>query len=272
MIAKEWRDARWKFFIAAFVVALLVPLLTPYEDVVEGVDDVPARHLPVGVGNPEEYAMQEFTGFYTVGGIAILLPLAGSLGVGLISGEVGNGTIFLFLSKPVSRLRLLLTKYSVCASILVAAAILGNVLLVVAGVVRGYPLGQLSPLGMTLSPLLLWLGTLFGLGTALLVSVIFRSVISSAVVTALVLYLVLVALPAYSLEHYYLWTEGPPNGVYQRPSMVENLIQGVGLARYWTSEGLYMGESFPAVNFLVCLIGAALPLFAALWLFRLRAY
>jgi hypothetical protein len=27
MIAKEWRDARWKFFIAAFAVALLVPLL-----------------------------------------------------------------------------------------------------------------------------------------------------------------------------------------------------------------------------------------------------
>jgi ABC-type transport system involved in multi-copper enzyme maturation permease subunit len=268
MIAKEWRDARWKFFIAAFVVALLVPLLPPYEDFVEGLGDIPAKHLPGGT--PQEYVMQEIMVFYMGGGFAILLPLAALLGAGLISGEVSNGTIWLLLSKPVSRIRLLLTKYAVSAGILLVAAILGNVLLIIAGAVRGYPLGQLSLPGMALSSLLLWLGMLFVLGIALLVSVIFRSAISSIIATALALYLILVALPAYSLELYYLLSGGP--SLNQGSSVAERLIQGIGIAQYWFTENMFVGDSFAAVNFLVCMIAAAIPLLAALLLFNRKAY
>ncbi len=44
------------------------------------------------------------------------------------------------------------------------------------------------------------------------------------------------------------------------------------LPYFWSSESLYLGEGLAATNFLICLITAIVPLLAALWLFRRKAY
>ncbi len=129
MIAKEWRDARWKLIaIALLAVATLIyaNLPTPYEEIVKvarynskvnPVDAVP-NVISNGAGaakpglsaktielptNPAEISVDELWSVYSFGGGAAMALLAGLLGVGLISGEAGRNTIFLLLSKPVSR-------------------------------------------------------------------------------------------------------------------------------------------------------------------------
>ncbi|MDQ4129066.1 MAG: hypothetical protein M3151_14155 [Actinomycetota bacterium] len=43
MIAKEWRDARWKFLIATVLVLLLSTYLTPYAEIVEVAEQINGR-------------------------------------------------------------------------------------------------------------------------------------------------------------------------------------------------------------------------------------
>jgi ABC-type transport system involved in multi-copper enzyme maturation permease subunit len=104
LIAKEWRDARWRFLVAAVPVVLLVFLIAPYEDVVRMVKGMPDE-------DPVTIALRDISDLYYFGGLFVLLPLAALLGVASISGEVSNGAIFLLLSRPVSRTRLLLSKW-----------------------------------------------------------------------------------------------------------------------------------------------------------------
>jgi hypothetical protein len=65
-------------------------------------------------------------------------------------------------------------------------------LLVVVAATRGYPLSHLSIVGVVLSAVLLWLGSLSVLGVAIFMSVVFRSVIGSVLATALAVYLMFV--------------------------------------------------------------------------------
>lgn len=122
MIAKEWRDARWKFLIATVPVVLLVLLLSPYGEFVEEARRIPGE-------DPVENALRDLNDLYYLGGFFVLLPLAAFLGVASISGEVSSGTVLLLLSRPMSRTRLLLTKYAVCAGTLLVAAVLGKSLI-----------------------------------------------------------------------------------------------------------------------------------------------
>ncbi len=282
MVAKEWRDARWKLAAAMVLTLLLVPSLAPYEEIVRLAQNV-VTELPDGTQIPEsqrlstdpaEYAVQDMASLYGVGGVAILLPLAALLGVGLVSSEVGSGTILLLLSKPNGRTRALLTKYAVCAVTLLVAAIFGASLLTAGAAARGYPFEQFSLAGVMLSVLLLWLGALFVLGIALLASVVFRNLVSSVAATALVLYGVLSAAPQFLLSIFYAYqiryTDARPG--MERPGTVETFIQNSGLVRYWTSEEMFMGEGFAATSFLICLIAAGVPLLVALLLFHRKAY
>lgn len=224
--------------------------------------------------NPAEYAVQDMASLYTVGGVAILLPLAALLGVGLVSGEVGNGTILLLLSKPVGRTRAVLTKYAVCAGTVLTAAIFGTLLLTVGAVARGYPLGQFSPVGAALSTMLMWLGMLFVLGIALLASVVFRNLVVSVATTVLALYAILDIFPQVSLSLFYeyqvRYTDVRPG--MERPGAAETAIQNLDLARYWTSERMFAGEAFATTNFIVCLVAAVIPLLLSLWVFNRKAY
>ncbi len=282
MSIKEWRDARWKLAVAMVFALLLIPSLAPYEEIVRMAQNV-TTELPDGTQipeserlstNPAKYAVQDLASLYTVGGVAILIPLSALLGVGLVSGEVGNGTILLLLSKPVGRTRALLTKYTVCAGTLLIAAIFGNLLLIVGGAARGYPFEQFSFSGVALSVLLLWLGMLFVLGVALLASVIFRNVVVSVATTILALYVILSVFPQFLLARFYdyqaRYTDVRPG--MERPGATETAIQNLDLARYWTDERMFTGEGVATTSFVVCLIAAVIPLLLALWLFERRAY
>ncbi len=282
MIAKEWWDARWKLAIAVVLTLLLIPSLAPYEEIVRMAQNV-TTELPDGTQipeserfstNPAEYAVQDMASLYTVGGVAILLPLAALLGVGLVSGEVGSGTILLLLSKPVGRTRALLTKYVVCAGTLLAAAIFGTLLLMVGAVARGYPLEQFSFVGAALSTMLMWLGMLFVLGVALLASVVFRNLVVSVATTVLALYVALSVFPQVLLSLFYGYQAGYSDvrpGM-ERPGAAETAIQNLDLARYWTDERMFAGETFAATSFIVCLVGAVVPLLLSLWVFNRKAY
>ncbi len=119
MIAKEWHDARWKVLVASVPVVLLVFLLSPYQEFVEEAKRIPG-------GDPVENALRDLSDLYYLGGLVVLMPLAGFLGVASVSGEANNGTLLQLLSRPVSRTRLLLARYSVAAGTLLAVAVLGK--------------------------------------------------------------------------------------------------------------------------------------------------
>ncbi|CAA9445666.1 MAG: Efflux ABC transporter, permease protein [uncultured Rubrobacteraceae bacterium] len=258
MVAKEWRDARWKLLVAAVPVALAAFfLVSPYEDVARMVQGIPGE-------DPVRIALRDINDLYYFGGLFVLLPLAALLGVTSISGEVGNSAIFLLLSRPVSRTRLLLTKYAVGAGVLLAAAVLGKVLLLTVAAARRYPLGQMRVTEAVLSVLVLWLGVLFVLGTALFVSIIFHNITVSIVACALTLLLVF-ALPVVVAGVF-------PMGYAAELSLRLELYTYWMPAYYYYSNGSYGVGGFTGTNFLVCLVSAIIPLLTALWLFRRKAY
>lgn len=258
MFAKEWRDARWKFFVATVPVVLVVFfVVTPYEDVVRMVESIPGE-------NPVYVALRDISDLYYLGGLFVLLPLAALLGVTSISGEVDNAAIFLLLSRPASRTRLLLTKYAVGAGVLLVAAVLGKVLLLAVAAARGYPIGQMRSAEALLSVLVLWSGVLFVLGTALLVSVVFRSVAVSIVACALTLFLVF-ALPIVVAGSY-------PASFLNEWALRLELYTYWMPAYYYYPDEFYSIAGFAPTNFLVCLVAAVVPLLSALWLFNRRAY
>lgn len=267
MISKEWRNARWRLIVAAIPVVLVVFMLSPYAEFVEVAKRIPS-------GDPVDYALRDLSDLYYLGGFFVLLPLAAFLGVDVISGEASNGTILQSLSRPVSRTRLLLTKYAVGALTLLIAASAGKASLIGMAAIRGYPLGQLNIPKTLLSVLVLWMGVLFVLGTAFLVSVLFRSVLASFAACASALLLAL-ALPFYLME-LVARAQGYPMSLFG-VNLPSDLAVNVSLITYWMPS-LYSYRSgfeiagFPVTNLLIVVITAALPLLGALWLFNRKAY
>src|SRR5262249_52887920 len=120
------------------------------------------------------YNMYVWGQWFSKNGTQVVAVLAAVLGCGLIGAEANKGTIFFLLSKPVSRVRVLLVKYAVNAGLLLAMVLAGSAGLVVAAAIVGRP----QPLGgVLISTVLLWLGTLFVLGLAMLFSVLFKDVL-----------------------------------------------------------------------------------------------
>lgn len=316
MISKEWRDARWKLLIALAAILFIVFILPrSYEKIqadtrqeierlqrdIESPDaglftpDMPPEMRAQESGYVDDtresmrdqiedmrtpgYLAQvtkwEIQGIHT-GANIVLVPLAGLLGVALVSGEVGRGTIFLLLSKPVSRRRTVLTKYSVCAAVLFAAALVGAIGAIISGYAHGYPAGSFSSVEIIASAGLFWLGSLFVLGVALLASVLFGDVIKSVIAAVAVLYVIhsapdfvrsFVAWLTYTNEDYEQGVE-LTNGWYES-------FERFRLINYWFAEDIRTGEfllSLAAQNSLVCLVVAAVPLLVALWWFRRKAY
>lgn len=261
MIAKEWRDARWKFLVAAVPVVLLVFLLSPYEEFVR-------EAMRYDNENPVENALRDLSDLYYLGGFFVLMPLAALLGVASFSSEVSNGTILLVLSRSVSRIRVLLIKYAIGAITLLVAAVLGKMLLVAVAATRGYPVGQLRVLEAVLSVFVLWLGVLSVLGIAVLTSLIFRSVTASVLACTVALFSVF-GLPWFVAELFLV-------------AVAYDMSTQVALLTYWMPTYYYgdirigdasIGlEGFTATNFVVCSIAAVIPLLAALWLFNRKAY
>lgn len=274
MIAKELRDGWWKALIGIFLFVNAVINLIPYEIILRDASGAPTVG-PDGLPMPEEftvpidpveYAMQEMWFSFGVNGAWIMGILATFFGFSLVSGEVSRGSIFLLLARPVSRKRLLFEKYGVGAGALLAVATLGTLGLVVSAGLKGYPLDALSVPGLVLSTVLLWLGSLFVLGLAALVSVIFRDVVASAIATPVALALI-IFFPGALVSSLVQIYGGP-----RAPEAEDQMFEKLTLPFYWSNENLFMGENLAATNFLVCAIAAALPLLAALWVFNRKAY
>lgn len=278
MIAKELRGIWWKALIGVFLFVTVVINLIPYEIILRdasgaptvGPDGLPLPEEFTEPIDPVEYAMQEMSFLYGVNGAWIVAILATFLGFSLVSGEVSRGSIFLLLARPITRSRILLTKYLVNAGTLLAVAALGALGLVLSAFLKEYPLGALSVAGFVLSTMLLWLGSLFVLSLAVLVSVVFRDVIVSAIATPFSLALALffpVFLPEPFVSRIFRLSEAPVS-----PDAAERSGEVLILPIYWYDESLFVGESLAATNFLVCAIAAAVPLLVALWLFDRKAY
>ncbi|HMA33274.1 MAG TPA: ABC transporter permease subunit [Chloroflexia bacterium] len=250
MIAKELVDARWKAIVGGLI-TLAAAILITYSYVwvqslsatLDRAPLAPADRAAL-TASLQNFDLWAWANWFPKNAPLILVPLAAVLGGSLIAGEVSKGTIFLLLSRPLSRDQVLLTKYLVSAGTLGAVAGLGGLGLLLTAATIGHP----QPAGgVLLSTLLLWLGMLAILGVATLLSVLFADVLRPVVGAMLVA--LVAGLPGY-VPGWQDWS----------------------LATYWASRPAYFGTGFPALEIGVCLVTAVLPAVAALLLFRTRAY
>jgi ABC-type transport system involved in multi-copper enzyme maturation permease subunit len=194
--------------------------------------------------------MKNFTAFvwdrwFATNGPLILALFAVALGSELIAREVSKGTIFFLLSKPVSRERILLTKYAVSMGLLLAVSIIISLVIAIAGIAVGHPQDLLH---LLIATGLLWLATLFPLGLSLFFSIVSPDPLRSVVFSTLMLG-ALVMLPILL-----------PDGL------------NWSLGYYWSNQSTYLASGFPLKEYLVCLFTALVPLLAALAVFRRKAY
>ena len=284
MISKEWRDARWKFLIAAVVVLTFVVFaLRPYGAILETAEfqiemameelESPEAFIEPGMQPPPGYdparaeerlrdnieemrqpdfpvkmAGYELMDLHAGVSYVVLVPLAALLGVALVSGEVSRGTVFLLLSQPISHTRILLTKYSVGLATLLAVALLGVVVVVASGYARGYPAAAIDLAGVLSQAGLFWLGTVSVLGLALLASVLFRDVIRSVVATAVALYAIF-SLP--DLLMGIAWWLSPPSQEEIEGPMMRNWydsFEAFRITNYWSIRDVYEDYGGPFAN------------------------
>jgi ABC-2 type transport system permease protein len=256
MVVKEFIEARWKAIIGSMVAVLGAAALASTYNLIKNVlpgqvTGDTAQQIPSQL----QGTIQQLTGSYDAyvwsqwfskNGPEILAILAAVLGASLIANEVNKGTIFFLLSKPVSRDRVLLTKYLVSALILLAVMLLSSVAILIAAVAAGH---TQNVGGVLISTVLLWLGMLFVLGLALLFSVLFHDVLRPLIFSLLLT--LLLSIPGFI-----------PNA----------MLNDWSLTFYWSNFAAYQGTMFPLKALLICLIAAIVPVALAIPLFRKQAY
>ena len=247
MFAKELRGTWWKVVVGAASFLPAVMIVAVYLPPYETTGRVMERFT-------DGAALGQILNVYGGGGVALAL-LAILLGAPAVSEEVSRGTIFLLLSKPRSRVRTLLIKYTTSAAILLLASVFGHAALVAAAIVKGYPLGLLNLGGMILSTVLMWLGSLSVLGIAIACSVLLRGALICVAAAFVATYVIFYVLPSYAEDLV----------PYEKLEMMAPPYS-------WTSEALYAGEGMASLNFLSCFLVAAALLGVSLWLFSSRAY
>lgn len=281
------RDAWWKMALALLVICMLAPNLASYATALEdakrvngyqvneialGSDKdtaarqaqrVPPPEIPAEARrpiDPVKRAMTRVEITYLAGGFYVGLPLAALLGGGLVSRETSRDTVWLLLSRPIGRTRMLMIKYGVCAGVLLTVVAIGGALLAVVAALRSYPLSRLDASAFALTGASIWVAALFVLGVALLASVLCRNTIFSLAVTALTTFFVLSYGPVLiTILRYFGYKDSAAYALSDR----------LWLPYYW----LYTGSSSAGLfSPIICLVAAALPLFVALWLFRQKAY
>ena len=266
MITKEWRDARWKLLVGA-VLALVVGVMIPVDTLFPTSYSLFGEPDNVIAPSPKEDAgylqyLLWSQWFSEASGNPVLMLITAVLGAGLVSGETSRGTVFLLLSKPVSRERVLLVKYAINAGVLFVIVMLGSAALLAITGALGYPQNTGCVL---ISAVLMWLGLLFILGTSLVLSVVLDNTLLALGGTFVVWVLTSLfpALIAQQVAVIFLSSQS---------DFPATLFDALSLSPYWTSLAAYSGDSFPTVQLLVSSVTAALALLAALWLFRRKAY
>lgn len=256
MVIKEVIEARWKAIIGSVVAVLFVVALASTYNLIKNLLSGQLTGNTTQQIPPQlQGTMQQLTGSYdgyiwsqwfSKNGPEILAILAAVLGASLIASEVNKGTIFFLLSKPMSRDRVLLTKYLVSALILLGVMLLSCIAILVAAAIVGHPQ---NVGGVLVSTVLLWLGMLFVLGLALLFSVLFHDVLRPLIFS--LLFTLLLSIPGLI-----------PNAT----------LNNWSLTSYWSNFAAYQGTMFPLQALLICLVAAIVPLALALPLFRRQAY
>ena len=250
MAVKELIEARWKAIIGVAVCAVIAGALAGTYDLIKNLlTSSTLQQVPQSLQSQVQQVLGSYDVYvwgqwFSKNGAEVVAVLAAVLGCGLIGAEANKGTIFFLLSKPVSRVRVLLVKYAVSAGLLLAMIAAGSVAIVVAAAIVGHPQ---SISGVLLSTVLLWLGTLFVLGLALLFSILFKDVLWPLVFALIIT--ILTSIPG--------------------------LIPGWSdwsLPGYWSSQAAYLGQEFPVKALLICLVAAVVPLILAIPLFQKRAY
>jgi ABC-2 type transport system permease protein len=253
MVVKEFIEARWKAIIGSAVAIIAAAALASTYDLVKHA--LPTGNTAQQVPSSSQGLLQQILGSYesyvwsqwfSKNGPEILAILAAVLGASLIASEVNKGTIFFLLSKPVSRERVLLTKYLVSALMLLGVMLLSSVALLVAAALVGHPQ---NVGGVLISTVLLWLGLLFVLGLALLFSVLFKEVLRPLIFSLLIP--LLLSIPSLI-----------PNGTFNDWT----------LTFYWSNFAAYQGTVFPLKALIICLMAALVPVALAIPLFRKQAY
>lgn len=250
MAIKELIESRWKAIICGVIALVLVEVSTvTYGLFKSSMSTSGVQQLPQFLQQQLQQMVSTFDlyvwgNWFAKNGPEIMAVMAIVLGSGLIAGEVNKGTIFFLLGKPISRERVLLIKYAISALILLAISVICSVALLVTAAFAGHPqnIG-----GVLISTFLLWLGVLFSLGLALMFSVLFKDPLWP-LICALVITL-LTIIPGF-IPDWGSW----------------NLIS------YWSSQSAYLGQGFPAKEFVICFLAAVIPLVLALLLFRKRAF
>lgn len=266
MISKEWQDARWKLAVGA-VLVLAMGVMIPLDTLFPHAYSLFGEPANVVAPSPREDAgylryllwSQWFT---EASGNLILMLVAAIVGAGLISDESNRGTLFLALNRPVSRGRVLLTKYAVNAGVLLAISLLGSVALLVTTGMFGYPQ---DTGGVLVSAVLMWLGLLFVLGIALLLSVALDNTIL-ALAGTFVVWVLTSVVPAFVAQQVAVLF------LSSQSEFPATLFDALAISPYWSSLAAYSGDGFPATQFLVSLATAAVPLLVALRVFKRKAY
>ncbi len=249
MITKEIIEAKWKIIVgiaASLIIAIGITAL--YEPMAEALSMVNTEDIPEMFRKQFE-SMFDFSGYLYMqwfGGNAgqIFTLLAAIMGGTLIASEVSKGSIFFLLGRPLSRDKILLSKYAVSAVALLIVVLLGTLGVWATASIMGKPQ---SAGGMLWSTLLIWLGSLFVLGIALIASTLSRDIVKPimiAIGTAVIL-----GIPSYFSD-----------------------ISNWGLTSYWANIDVYLGKDFPLAQLIVCFVSAILPLAIAIPLFRKQAY
>jgi hypothetical protein len=131
----------------------------------------------VSAGHVSAGAAYVWGSFFADVSLYLFVGLGGAIfGAALIASEVSSGSIFILLSRPLSRQRVLLTKYGVAAGLLLMLCVLCGGLALLLGRWQGV---ELSVGGVLLSMLLLWLAVLFVLSLTLLYSVLVPSALAA---------------------------------------------------------------------------------------------
>ena len=248
MVTKEMIESRWKLWIGgglSVLFAIIVVLTFDLAKAVMGnpnLANVPGV-TPGGIAILTNFDTYIWSQWFAKNGQLVMLIIAAILGAGYIAGEVNKGSIYLLLSRPVSRERALLTKYTVGAAVLLAIALVGTVTMYIATAIAGH----VQNIGGIISAtLLLWLSAMFALSLATLFSVMISDTLRPVALVLVVL--ALLGLPT----------------LFNQPDW--------SLPSYWSSVGAYLGQSFPLKELVVSIVAAALPLLIAVPLFRKQQY
>ncbi len=251
MAVKELIEARWKAIIGVAVCVVIAGALAGTYDLLKNLlsSSASIKQLPPALQSQTQqiftnYDIYIFGNWFGKNGAEVVAILAAVLGCSLIGAEANKGTIYFLLSKPVSRVRVLLVKYAVSAALLLAITVAASVVLLVVSAIIGHPQ---NVGGLAVSTLLLWLGTLFVLGLALLFSVLFKDILRPLVLSLIIA--VITVIPGF-IPNWSDWS----------------------LPGYWSSQAAYLGQEFPTKALIICLVAAIVPVIIAIPLFQKQAY